>query len=166
MRQVIEHPIAPIYDENSKVLILGTMPSPASRQQAFYYAHPQNRFWHILSALLDCPPPADNNARRTLCLSNGIALWDVLRSCTIEGASDASIRDAIPNNIARILATANIRAIFTTGKTAGTLYHRLCEPATGKAAIVLPSPSAANAAMRFDALVEHYRIILPYLDVT
>lgn len=164
MRQVVEHPIAPIYDENARVLILGTMPSPASRQQAFYYAHPQNRFWRILSTLFNCPQPEDNNARRTLCLSNGIALWDVLRSCTIEGASDASIRDAIPNNIARILATANIRAIFTTGKTAGSLYHRLCEPDTGRAAVILPSPSAANAAMRLDALVACYRVILPYLD--
>ncbi len=164
MRQVVEHPIAPVYDENSKILILGTMPSPMSRQCAFYYAHPQNRFWRILFALLECPPFTDNNARRALCLSRGIALWDVLHSCTIKGASDASIRDAIPNDIPRILAKANIRAIFTTGKTAGALYRRLCEPDTGRAAVVLPSPSAANAAMRFDVLVEHYRVILPYLD--
>lgn len=164
MRQTVEHPLPPIYDENSKVLILGTMPSPVSRQRAFYYAHPQNRFWQILCTLLKCPPPADNAARRSLCLSHGIALWDVLQSCTIEGASDASIRNAVPNDIGRILAASDIRAIFTTGQAAGGFYHRLCERGAGRSAIVLPSPSAANAAMRLDALVERYRVILPYLD--
>ncbi|MDD4602131.1 MAG: DNA-deoxyinosine glycosylase [Negativicutes bacterium] len=163
MRQTVEHPLSPIYDEHSRILILGTMPSPMSRQRAFYYAHPQNRFWQILCALLGRPPVGDNNARRSLCLSHGIALWDVLQSCTIEGASDASIRDAVPNNIAQILAIADIQAIFTTGQTAGRFYHRLCEHSTGKPAIVLPSPSAANAAMRLDTLIERYQILLPYL---
>ncbi|HWP50391.1 MAG TPA: DNA-deoxyinosine glycosylase [Clostridia bacterium] len=163
MRQIVEHPLTPIYNANSRILILGTMPSPMSRQRAFYYAHPQNRFWTILCTLLEYPFIADNDGRRCLCLAHGIALWDVVQCCTIEGASDASIRDAVPNNIARILSEANIRAIFTTGKTAGNLYHRLCESNTGKTAFVLPSPSAANAAMRLETLVERYRIILPYL---
>lgn len=164
MRQTVKHPLAPVYNERSRVLILGTMPSPMSRQRAFYYAHPQNRFWKILCTLLMCPPTDDNVARRSLCLLHGIALWDVLQSCTIEGASDASIRDAMPNDIDRILAASDIRAIFTTGQTAGFFYHRLCEHDTGKSAIVLPSPSAANAAMRLETLVERYRIILPYLE--
>ena len=164
MRQTVEHPLSPIYNEHSKILILGTMPSPVSRQRAFYYAHPQNRFWQILFALLGSTPAEDNNARQAFCLSHGIALWDVLKSCTIEGASDASIRDAVPNNIALILAKSNIQAIFTTGHTAGKLYHTLCERSTGRPAIVLPSPSAANATMRLDTLIERYRILLPYLD--
>lgn len=164
MRQAVTHPLPPVYDTNSRVLILGTMPSPVSRQRAFYYAHPQNRFWNILCTLLECPPPKDNDARKSLCLSHGIALWDVLQRCTIEGASDASIRDAVPNDIAKILAVSDIQAIFTTGQTAGKFYHRLLEDSTGRPATVLPSPSAANAAMRLETLVERYRIILPYLE--
>lgn len=164
MRQTVEHPIPPVYNTHSRVLILGTMPSPLSRQQAFYYAHPQNRFWKVLCALLKCPLATDSDARRSLCLTHGIALWDVLQSCTIEGASDASIRDAVPNDIARILAESDIKAIFTTGQTAGKFYHRLCERSTGRSAIVLPSPSAANAAMSLPALIERYRVILPYLE--
>lgn len=164
MSQTVIHPLTPIYNERSKILILGTMPSPISRQRAFYYAHPQNRFWQILFALLRCPPTEDNEARRNFCLSHGIALWDVLKSCTIEGASDATIRDTVPNDIALILEKAHIQAIFTTGQTAGKLYHRLCERSTGRPAVVLPSPSAANAAMRLDTLIDRYRVILPYLD--
>ncbi len=166
MRQTIVHPLPPVYNASSSILILGTMPSPVSRQQAFYYAHPQNRFWKILCELLKCPPVTDNDTRRSLCLSHGIALWDVLQSCTIEGASDASIRDAVPNDIARILAASDIKAIFTTGRTAGNFYHRLCESSTGRPALVLPSPSAANAAMRLETLIARYRIILPYLEAS
>ncbi|MEA5137169.1 MAG: DNA-deoxyinosine glycosylase [Candidatus Fimivivens sp.] len=164
MRQTVEHPLAPIYNEHSKILILGTMPSPVSRQRAFYYAHPQNRFWQILFAILGSTPAEGEDARRNLCLSHGIALWDVLKSCTIEGASDASIRDAVPNDIGLILGKGDIKAIFTTGSTAGKFYHKLCERSAGRPAIVLPSPSAANAAMRLDTLIERYRILLPYLD--
>lgn len=163
MRQTIEHPIPPLYDQNSRVLLLGTMPSPASRERAFYYAHPQNRFWRVLCALLDCPPYEDIDRRRQLCLTHGIALTDVLKSCTIEGASDASIQDAVPNDLSQILNIADIRAVFTTGQTAGRLYRRLCEPLTGRPAIVLPSTSPANAAMRLETLIERYRVILPYL---
>ena len=163
MRQTIAHPIPPLYDKNSRVLILGTMPSPVSRERAFYYAHPQNRFWRVLCTLLDCPACADNDSRRRLCLTRGVALTDVLKSCTIEGASDASIQDAVPNDLSPILNAADIRAIFTTGQTAGRLYRRLCEPLTGRPAIVLPSTSPANAAMRLETLIERYRVILPYL---
>ncbi len=163
MRETVIHPIPPLYDKNSRVLILGTMPSPASRQRAFYYAHPQNRFWKVLCTLFDCPPCEDNNARRDLCQRHGIALTDVLKSCTIEGASDASIQNAQPNDLSPILNSADIRAIFTTGQTAGKLYHRLCEPVTGRPAIVLPSTSAANAAIRLETLIERYSVILPYL---
>lgn len=163
MRQAVQHPLEPIYNSVSKILILGTMPSPVSRKQAFYYAHPQNRFWRILCTLLNEPYVTENTARRNLCLAHGIALWDVLQSCTIEGASDTSIKDAIPNDISCILSAADIKAVFTTGKAAGNFYHRLCENKSGLAATVLPSPSAANAAMRMDTLIERYRVILPYL---
>lgn len=164
MRQTVQHPLEPIYNDKSRILILGTMPSPVSREQSFYYAHPQNRFWRILCNLLNEPYKSGNAERINICLSHGIALWDVLKSCTIDGARDASIKDAVPNDIARILSAADIKAIFTTGKTAGKFYHRLCENNVGISAIVLPSPSAANASMSLDILIEHYRIILPYLN--
>lgn len=163
MRETIVHPIPPLYDKNSRVLLLGTMPSPISRQRAFYYAHPQNRFWKVICALFDRPPYEDNDCRRQLCLTHGIALTDVLKSCTIEGASDASIQNAVPNDLSEILNTADIRAIFTTGQTAGRFYRRLCEPITGRPAIVLPSTSPANATMRLETLIERYSVILPYL---
>lgn len=164
MRETIEHPIPPLYNKNSRVLLLGTMPSPASRQRAFYYAHPQNRFWKVLCALLECPECEDYDSRRKLCLDRGIALTDVLKSCTIKGASDASIKDAVPNDLSTILNTSDIKAIFTTGQTAGKFYRRLCEPLTGIPAVILPSTSPANATMGLEALIERYRVILPYLS--
>lgn len=134
-----------------------------SRKNAFYYGHPQNRFWPVLCAVLNVPCPESNNEKLTLCLDHDIALWDVLKSCTITGASDASIKDPVPNNLTPILSGAKIKAVFTTGKTAEMLYRKYCQNDTGIKAIGLPSPSAANAAVRFDTLVERYRIILPYL---
>lgn len=163
IRNTIEHPLEPVFDARSRVLILGTMPSPASRAGAFYYLHPQNRFWPVLAALLNEETPMGNDARRAFALRHGIALWDVLARCSIEGAGDASIRDPVGNDIAGLLRQAPIRAVFTTGQTAGRLYHRLCEPAAGLPAVVLPSPSPANCAMRFASLVERYRVLLPYL---
>ena len=165
MRESVIHPLEPIYNAESKVLILGTMPSPVSRQRAFFYAHPQNRFWPVLSTLLNLPCPKDNDGRRVLCLSHGIALWDVLKSCSIDGASDASIRDAVPNDLSPILNCADIKAIFTTGKAAERYYRRLCLKTTGIPPVALPSPSAANAAMSFNTLLESYRIILPFIGL-
>lgn len=157
--QHIVHPLEPVFDARSRVLILGTMPSPVSRQVGFYYGHPQNRFWPTLAALFDESLPQGNDERTAFALRHGIALWDVLASCTIVGASDASIRDAEANDLSRIFDAAPIERVFTTGTKASALYAKLCEPLYGRPAIALPSPSAANARMRLDDLVEAYRVI-------
>ncbi len=173
-RERIEHGIAPVFDGRSEVLVLGTMPSPASREAAFFYGHPQNRFWRVLAALFDEPAPATNGERTDLLLRHHIALWDVLASCDIRGASDASIANARPNDLGRILSAAPIRRVFCTGATSARLYGKLCEPATGLAAVKLPSPSPANAAWSLPRLVEAYRPLAaelspfepPVLDVS
>lgn len=159
---LVEHPLPPVYDGNSRVLVLGTMPSPKSRETGFYYNHPQNRFWKIMAALFDEPLPAGNDEKRQLVLRHGIALWDVLARCTIEGASDGTIADCVPNNLGVILAEAPIGAVFCTGAKAAELYRRHCEATTGIPAVRLPSTSPANAAVSLDQLIEAYRAILPY----
>lgn len=160
----VEHMIEPVFDERSKVLLLGTMPSPASRKEGFFYGHPQNRFWRVLAAAFDEPVPENEEDKRDLLLRRGIALWDVLASCDIEGASDASIRNARPNDLSRILDAADIRAVFTTGTKAGQLYAKLCEKKYGVACTILPSTSPANAKMRMGDLVDAYReALLPLL---
>lgn len=159
----IIHPLAPIYDEHSRILMLGTMPSPASRAVAFYYGNPRNRFWQVLAALFNEPLAQTNEERTAQLLSHRIALWDVLASCTITGASDASISDEVPNDFSPIFTTAPIQAVFCTGSKAAELYTRLCEPKTNVPCTKLPSTSPANAAWKLDDLIEAYRVILPYL---
>lgn len=155
--QHIEHGIPPVFDERSEVLVLGTMPSPKSREAAFFYGHPQNRFWRVLAALFDEPVPEDNVERADLLLRHHIALWDVLESCDIRGASDASIANARPNDLSRVLGRTPVRRVFCTGAAAGRYYTKLCEAASGLPASVLPSPSPANAAWSLPRLVEAYR---------
>lgn len=159
---LVRHTIDPVFDADSRVLMLGTMPSPKSRETGFYYGHPQNRFWKVIAALFDEPVPEGNDQKRDLALRHGIALWDVLSECTIEGASDGTIADCVPNNIGSILAKAPIQAVFCTGAKAAELYGKYCEPQTGVACTRLPSTSPANAAKSLEQLVEAYRIILPY----
>ena len=144
----------PVYDKNSRALILGTWPSPKSREMGFYYGHPQNRFWPLLAALTGEPVPAreDIAAKKQLLLRHGLALWDTLERCTITGASDASIRDAVPNDIAALLANAPIQAVFCNGATAYRLYQKYLEPVSGIPAVKLPSTSPANAACRPETL--------------
>lgn len=158
----VHHPLKPVSDEHSRVLILGTMPSPKSRETGFYYNHPQNRFWPVMAALFDEELPKTNDEKRALCLRHGIALWDVLAECTIKGASDGSIADAVPNDIDWLLGKAPIEAVFCTGAKAAELYGKLCEPFTHMPATRLPSTSPANAATRLPQLVEAYKVILPY----
>lgn len=159
----VTHPIAPVYDKQSKILILGSFPSVKSRETAFFYGHPQNRFWRVLAALFDEPVPEDNAERADLLLRHHIALWDVLESCDIRGASDASIANPHPNDLSRVLEKAPVRRVFCTGAAAGRYYAKLCEAASGLAAEVLPSPSPANAAWSLPRLVEAYR---PVADAT
>ena len=160
----VTHEIQPVFDSRSCVLLLGTMPSPASRKQGFYYGHPQNRFWRVLAAIFDEPAPRTVEEKRDMLLRHNIALWDVLASCEIEGASDSSIRDAQPNDLARIFDAADIRAVFATGTKAGELYRKLIEPTLGVPCTTLPSTSPANAKMKLDDLADAYgKALLPLL---
>ena len=162
-QQPVIHPLEPVFNPSSRVLLLGTMPSPRSRQEGFYYSHPQNRFWRVMAALFQVPVPVSVQQKREFILSKGIALWDVLQQCTISGASDASIREPKPNDISAILQKAPIQAVFTTGSKAFSLYTNLCQAKTGINAVLLPSTSAANCRFTLDELVERYRIIVNYL---
>jgi hypoxanthine-DNA glycosylase len=140
------HPFEPIFNENSRVLILGSFPSPASRAN-YYYGHPQNRFWKTLSELFNEPLPApDPESKRNFILSHCLALWDVLHSCEITGADDNSIRNPVPNKFQPILAKSQIHTIFTNGKKATELFQKLCVEEAGQSSIYLPSTSPANRA--------------------
>ena len=159
----VVHGIAPVFDERSQVLILGTMPSPKSREAGFYYMHPQNRFWKMLAAVLDEPLPLTAEDRRLLCLRHKIALWDVLASCDIDGAADSSISNAVPNDIPRLLAKCPIAAVFTTGKKAHALYRRFFPDLMND--ICLPSTSPANRTITEEAILEEYRAVANTLMV-
>lgn len=154
---LVLHELAPLYDERSRVLILGTMPSPKSREAGFYYMHPQNRFWKILAEVLGEHFPRTIAERRELCLRHNIALWDVLASCEINGASDSSIKSAVPNDIPALLKKCPITAVFTTGKKAHELYRRFFPELISD--ICLPSSSPANRAVSEEKMSEEYRAI-------
>lgn len=150
--EYIVHPFAPVYDEHSEILILGTLPSVKSRENDFYYGHPQNRFWKVLAAVYDQPLPQTEEEKRAFLLRNRIALWDVIYSCEIQGSSDSSIRSVVPTDLKQILETAPIRQIFVNGKKAAQLYSRYQQPLTGIPAVTLPSTSPANAAWNMERL--------------
>ena len=158
------HPIAPIYDSNSKILILGSFPSVKSREEMFFYGHPQNRFWRVISSVLDKPVPEDVNSKQELLLSSGIAVWDVIASCDIEGSSDSSIRNVVPNDLSVILNTADIRQIYVNGKTAEKYYNKYLCDKYGRSAVCLPSTSPANAAWNLERLINAiFQSLLPPL---
>lgn len=160
----ISHPLAPVFDSNSRVLVLGTMPSPKSREVGFYYMHPQNKFWRVLCELLGEPLPQTNDERQALLLRRHIALWDVLTGCEIDGADDGSIREPVANDLRVVLDHADIKAIFTTGTKAAQLYKKLCLPKTGTPAIPLPSTSPANCRFySYDEILDKYRVLLRFL---
>lgn len=160
----IIHSIEPVFDAESRVLILGTMPSPKSREVQFYYGHPQNRFWRVLAAVLGEEVPRSVPEKKAMLLRHRIALWDVLAECEITGASDSSIRNPVANDLSVILGYAPVQAVFTTGATAWKLYTRLQKPHTGIEAVRLPSTSPANCAVKMEALTEAYKAILPWLE--
>jgi len=142
--ETVSHPFPPVCAADSQILILGTMPSRQSRRQGFYYGHPQNRFWLVLSRLMQAEPPVGIGEKQLFLLEHRIALWDVLQQCEIEGSQDSSIRQPVPNDLAGFLKQCPIRQIFTNGLTAARLYQAWCEPSTGLPCIVLPSTSPAN----------------------
>ena len=160
---LVTHEFDAFFDKDSRVLILGTIPSPKSREQGFYYGHPQNRFWKVHADVLDEEFPQTVEERKGFLKRNHIALWDVLESCEIKGASDVSIRNARPNDMNRILQAADIRAIFATGAKAAQLYKKLCFPECGVEAVRLPSTSPANCGCSYEKLREAYSQICDYV---
>ena len=161
MDMPVLHNIPPVFDENSRILILGSFPSVKSRKGEFFYHHPQNRFWRVLAAVSGEETPGTIPEKRAFLLEHGIALWDVIASCEITGSSDASIKNAVPNDLRRILKQADIRQIFTNGQTAHRLYQKYLAGETRLPEIALPSTSPANAAWSLERLTEAWRAILP-----
>ena len=156
---MITHPIPPVFDENSRILILGSFPSVKSREAEFFYAHPQNRFYRVLSAVFEDALPETTEDRRAFLVRHRIAVWDVIGRCEIVGSADVSIKNVLSNDIGPILKAANIEHIFVNGKTAEKLYIKHIEPAVGIKAIALPSTSPANAAWSLEKLIEAWRVI-------
>lgn len=162
---MVYHPLEPIYDKNSKILILGTMPSVKSREYGFYYAHPQNRFFKVLSTIFGELLPNTKEEKIAFLKRHNIALYDVLKSCDIKGSKDNTIKNFEVNDFTIILKNSCIKTVFTTGKKAYELYQKYCYPVTKIKAIYLPSSSPLNIAnFSFEQLVEEYKIILDYLD--
>lgn len=156
----IVHSFEPVYDKDSEILILGTLPSVKSRENNFYYGHKQNRFWKVLAILLKEPVPDTIEEKKAMLLAHRIALWDVIQSCDIKGSSDSSIKNVQPTDIGMILEKTNVTQIYANGNKAGQLYKRYQFPVTGIEATMLPSTSPANAAWSFDRLCEAWRVIL------
>ena len=156
------HTIPPLYNKDSRVLILGSFPSVKSREQAFFYGHPQNRFWQVIANIFEYEFPSTIENKKHLILNNLLALWDVIAECEITGSSDSSIKKVVPNDISKILADSNIKAIFVNGRTAEKYYIRYTEPLIGKKAVCLPSTSPANAAWSVTRLCEEWKIIKEY----
>ncbi len=153
------HPFGPLYDENSRILILGSFPSVKSREQNFFYGHPPNRFWKVISALFDAPLPSSIEEKQALILNNGLALWDTIASCEITGSSDASIRGAKANDLRVITDNCDIRQIYCNGRKSHELYRKYIEKEIGREAICLPSTSPANAQWTLDKLTEAWAVI-------
>ena len=160
---MIIHPFPPLYDENSKVLILGSFPSVKSREQMFFYGHPQNRFWKVISAVTGKDLPETIEEKKSLLLSSGIALWDVIASCEITGSSDSSIKNAVANDLSQILENAEIKQIFVNGKTAEKYYNKYIRDTIDREAVCLPSTSPANAAWSVERLVNDWRVINKFI---
>ena len=159
MSETVFHPITPLYDENSKILILGSFPSQKSREQKFFYGHPQNRFWKVLSLIFKCAEPKTVEEKKQFLLCNNIAVWDVIRSCEIVGSSDSSIKNVVPNDLKIILDNADIKNIYVNGKTAEKYYNKYLKDELGVIAYCLPSTSPANAAWSVERLVTAWSII-------
>ena len=151
-----KHTIEPVYNENSRILILGSFPSVKSREEGFFYGHPQNRFWRVVSSVMgeECPRTVEEKKR--FLVKNNIAVWDVIHSCDIEGSSDSSIKNVTPNDLSEILENAEIKQIFTNGNTADKLFKKYNPD---KNALKLPSTSPANASYSLEKLVEHWKVL-------
>lgn len=157
---MIVHPIPPLYDEKSKILILGSFPSVKSREAQFFYGHPQNRFWRVLARICGEPTPVSVEDKKKLVLSNNFALWDVIHSCEITGSADSTIKNVVPNDISAILAGSEVEKIFVNGKKAESMYKKYIEPQVGIKAVCLPSTSPANASWSEDRLTQKWEELI------
>ncbi len=157
------HGFGPVYDEKSRILILGSFPSVKSREEGFFYGHPRNRFWKILASVCNEPEPVTIEGKKQFLLKNGIALYDVIEECEIVGSSDSSIRNVIPADLNPILEVSQISEVYTNGRLAGKLYRKYQEPVTGLPCVELPSSSPANAAFSLEKLTGIWQETLPQL---
>ena len=156
----VKHEFDPIFDENSEILILGTLPSVKSREQNFYYGHPQNRFWRVLAQVLNETVPQTIAEKKEMLLRHHIALWDVIASCDIAGSSDSSIRNVVPNDLAYIIGKSRITRIYANGAKSKQLYDKYLAKELGIEAVQLPSTSPANAAYSVERLLEYWKKIV------
>lgn len=160
---IVNHPFDPIYNEHSKIIILGTIPSVVSREENFYYGHPQNRFWKLISSLTENPIPQTIEEKKKLLLNEDIAIWDVLKSCNIDQSKDSSILNPIPNDFKDLFHKTSLHAVFTNGKKAEDLYKRLCYKKINLTSTCLPSTSPANASYSFERLLQSWSVILKFI---
>lgn len=151
------HTFEPIYNDESEILILGTFPSVKSREGNFYYNHPRNRFWQVISSIVGFKLPHTIDEKKFMLLENHIAIWDVIYSCDIIGSSDSSIQNVVPNDISRIINNTNIKSIYANGGKAYELYYRYCYENINRDIIKLPSTSPANASYSLDKLTEYWK---------
>lgn len=157
---MIEHPIPPLFDENAKILILGSFPSVKSRECGFYYGHPQNRFWKVTAYVFGEEVPRTEKEKRSMILRNNVALWDVIASCDITGSSDSSIKNVVPNDVKRVINSSNVQKIYVNGKKAKSLYDKYLEEELGITAVCLPSTSPANASWSLERLQNEWKRLL------
>lgn len=158
--QSLKHTFDPVFDEESKILILGSFPSVKSRENNFFYGHPQNRFWKVMANVLEWEVPTTIEEKREMLLENHVAVWDVIASCSIVGSSDTSIKDVVVNDFSRILENSKVERVYVNGGKAYELYHKYAEKVTGIKAVKLPSTSPANAAWSLEKLTKTWKEII------
>lgn len=158
--KLLTHEFEPVYDRQSRILILGTFPSVKSRENNFYYGHPRNRFWKVLSSITDASLPVSIDEKRNLLFTHNIAIWDVIRQCEIIGSSDSRIKNVIPVNLSAILDECEIQRIYGNGTKACQLYNKYLLEAVKIPIIALPSTSPANAAYSFEKLLSRWTELL------
>lgn len=159
MSDTVIHPIQPVFNEDSRILILGTFPSVKSREGQFFYHHPQNRFWKVLAAVCMVDVPSSIEEKTQFLLAHNIAVWDVIQSCEICGSSDSSIKNVVPNDLSIILNHSKVNRIFANGNKSYELYIRYCLSKVGRDIIKLPSTSPANASFSLERLIEAWKVI-------
>ena len=162
-KETVIHPFEPVFDENSRILILGSFPSVKSRENGFFYGHPRNRFWRVLAKIFCETPPESVEEKKTFLLAHRVALWDVAASCSVKGSADGSISSVVPNDLSPIFGAAKIRAVFLNGRTAEKLYKTHLEKKYGVPAVCLPSTSPANAARDTEELTKAWSVLKKYI---